>query len=299
MIDNDFLQWTYTLKPFYTEFAQLLRDVPFRQHLMRYFMDFEVTRAELENLQYSSRDDDDVVSSMMSKAREIAREIVAEARVKDDKDITAWFTRGDVRQAILRIDGRYSKVEPDKVIAEFETAGVLEKARRDMYKFKYCYGTLLKVMSAAHNMEIMPQFDPRPDLDWGDNEVNSPVGGASWRGSNEREQRDFNDVRNYRDAPRRPYSSDDDLDMSDLFFSWPRRLTRAATSIASGTIPSRRSASPRSLRNEPLRFRNEPVRFMIPFHHLLNELRFRCRRWIGTYVQTGMNECRGLRNSGL
>ena len=52
-----------------------------RQHLMRYFMDIEVTRAELEDLTHSSRDDEGVVRATMSKAREVAREIAAAARI--------------------------------------------------------------------------------------------------------------------------------------------------------------------------------------------------------------------------
>jgi hypothetical protein len=210
MLDNEFLKWTLSLKPFYTDFISRLEDVPFRQHLMRYFMDFEVTRAELENLEHSSRTDEEVVKSMTSKARDVAREIVAEARVRINKDITAWFTRAHVRQAILRVDGRFSRVEADKVIEEFQMAGVLEKARRDMYKFKYGYGKILDVMGKAHNMDITPQFDPRPGVDWEDNEVNSPLGGASWRGDDSKEQRDFSDPRNY--GEQKPYNSDDYVD---------------------------------------------------------------------------------------
>jgi hypothetical protein len=210
MLDNEFLNWTLSLKPFYNDFVTRLENVPFRQHLMRYFMDFEVTRAELESLEHSSRTDEEVVKSMTSKARDVAREIVAEARVRMDMDITAWFTRAHVRQAILRVDGRYSKVEADKVIQEFELAGVLDRARRDMFKFKYGYGKLLKVLGDAHNMEIIPQFDPRPGVDWGDNEVNSPAGGEPWRGGNPAEQRDFSDPRNY--SRGGPYNPDDDLE---------------------------------------------------------------------------------------
>ena len=39
------------LKPFYADFIERLSDVTFKQHLMRYFVEFEVTRAELEDLQ--------------------------------------------------------------------------------------------------------------------------------------------------------------------------------------------------------------------------------------------------------
>ena len=43
MTDPEFIKWSHTLKPFYNDFIEALQGVEFRQHLMRYFMDFEVT----------------------------------------------------------------------------------------------------------------------------------------------------------------------------------------------------------------------------------------------------------------
>ena len=54
MNTQEFLQWTYTLKPFFTDFTDMLERVDVRQHLLRHFMDIEVTRAELEDLKHSS-----------------------------------------------------------------------------------------------------------------------------------------------------------------------------------------------------------------------------------------------------
>ena len=112
MTDQEFLDWAVSLKPFYTRFIVALQGVVFRQHLMRYFMDFPVEREELEDLTHSSRNDESVVRATMPKAREIARAIVADARVWHSLDITSWFNASHLRDAIKRHDGPRSRIEP-------------------------------------------------------------------------------------------------------------------------------------------------------------------------------------------
>lgn len=185
MTDREFAEWSISLKPFYAEFVQALESVVFKQHLMRYFVDFEVTRVELEDLQHSSRNDENVVRSTMSKAREVARAIAADARVAQGNDITTWFNTAMVRDAIRRIDGPRTKIEASQVLMEWERAGVLVRERGDYCRFKYKYGTLLKVMGEAHNLEIVNSWDYKPD-DFGDNPVNNPVGGDLWRGNTQK-----------------------------------------------------------------------------------------------------------------
>ena len=197
MTDREFLEWSLSLKPFYADFVKALDSVEFKQHLMRYFTEFEVTRAELEDLKFSSRDDESVIKSTMSKAREMARAIVADARIVWNLDITAWFSIMHLRDAIKRQEGgRTAKMDASDVLTEFERAGVLIKARRDMYMFKHAYGKLLKKMGEAHNMEIIPHHDYKPG-DFDDNEVNSTQGAPAWRGANSREERQRSDPRNY------------------------------------------------------------------------------------------------------
>ena len=75
---HEFNQWTIGLKDFFTDFTDMLERVDVRQHLMRYFMDIEVKRRELEDLTHSSRDDASVVKATMSKARKVARAIAAD-----------------------------------------------------------------------------------------------------------------------------------------------------------------------------------------------------------------------------
>jgi hypothetical protein len=185
MTDKEFLEWSLTLKPFYAEFVKALDSVAFKQHLMRYFMEVEVERAELEDLKYSSRDDENVIKATMSKAREVARAIVADARVMQGNDITSWFNIAALREAIKRVDGSRTKVEASQVLLEFERAGVLIRERGDYSRFKYRYGTLLQMMGAAHSLEIIPSWDYKPD-DWGENEVLSPNGAPEWRGNKQK-----------------------------------------------------------------------------------------------------------------
>jgi hypothetical protein len=182
MIAPEFQAWARSLKPFFDTVAANLKSVIFRQHLVRFFMDVEVTRAELEDLTYSSREDEDVVRSTMSKEREMARAIVADARVLGGQDITSWFNTQELRLAIQRIDGPRTKIEASDVIREYERADVIERIRGDIHKFKYKYGTLLKKLGEAHSLPITNNWDYEPD-DWGDNEVMSTIGGSPWRGN--------------------------------------------------------------------------------------------------------------------
>ena len=126
MSDAEFLVWALGLKPFYADFIERLGHVTFRQHLMRYFVEFEVTRAELEDLKHSSRNDEEIVRQFSSEARNMAREMVADARILPHRDITAWFSVANVREAIRRIENsKYTKMQAGDVMAEFENAGVL------------------------------------------------------------------------------------------------------------------------------------------------------------------------------
>ena len=181
MTDEEFIAWALSLKPFYAKFITALESVAFRRHLMRYFMDLEVDRAELEDLTHSSKNDETVVRATMSKAREVARAIVADARVVNVMDITAWFTTANLREAIRRVDGKFSRVDPHQVMMEFERAGVVEKVRGDIHKFKWGYGKLLQMFGDAHHLSITNNWDFRPG-DFDDNEVNTNLGVPSWRG---------------------------------------------------------------------------------------------------------------------
>ena len=182
MNDAEFQTWTWGYKPFYSEFTAMLETVPVRQHLMRYFRDVECSQAELEDLTHSSRFDENVVKSTMSKERKIARQIAASARIVAGNDLVAWFNIYDLRTAVLREDGQRSRLDANDVLREFEIAGVIEPMSGGHYRFKYGYGKTLQELGKAHNLELTPAHQVGPG-DFDDNPVLSNVNPPPWRGN--------------------------------------------------------------------------------------------------------------------
>jgi hypothetical protein len=182
------LNWATELKPFYTKFTEALKSVPVRQHLMRYFMDFETTQVELENLQYSSRGDENVVRSVMSDPRRVGRKIVADARVMQGLDITAWFNSAALRDAIRRHEGPRTRIEPHQVLEDWSRCRVIEKERGDWYRFRFRYRTLLKALGDAHGLELHNDWEYVLGEDDGDNDVRSTAGAPGWRGNKQKGQ---------------------------------------------------------------------------------------------------------------
>jgi hypothetical protein len=167
---------------------------------MRYFMDIETSRAELEDLTHSSRDDENVVKATMSKVREVARAIAASARIVAGNDLTAWFNLHHLRSAIFREDGQRSRVEPSAVMKEFELAGVIEAMSGGHHRFKWGYGKTLQELGKAHNLELPPQHPTGPG-DYDANPVMSAANPPPWRGNKAKGGDDL----------RRPFNPSDDF----------------------------------------------------------------------------------------
>ena len=172
---------------------------------MRYFRDYPCSREELEDLTHSSRNDERVIKSTMSKARELARDIAASGHIVTGNDITAWFNIQHLRAAILREDGQKSRVEASSVMMEYERAGVIEPARAEggYVRFKWGYGRLLQKLGEAHNLKLEPVWDVGPG-DFDENPVKSMVNPPPWRGAKKRKGDD-------RYRPFNP-SVDDDIE---------------------------------------------------------------------------------------
>ena len=142
MSDAEFLVWALGLKPFYAEFIERLNDVTFKQHLMRYFMEFEVTRAELEDLRHSSRNDEEIVKQFSSAARQGWRgrwsPTPASCRIRTSLPGSRWPMC--VTQSGASRTRKYARMQAGEVMAEFENAGILESMTQgNMYRFKYGY----------------------------------------------------------------------------------------------------------------------------------------------------------------
>ncbi len=200
MNDAEFQAWTWGYKPFYSELTTMLETVVVRQHLMRYFRDIECNQAELEDLTHSSRFDENVVKSTMSKERKIARQIAASARIVAGNDLTAWFNIYNLRTAVTREDGQRSRVDANDILREFEIAGVMETMSGGYYRFKYGYGKTLQEIGKAHNLELTPTHAVGPG-DFDDNPILSNANPPPWRG---------NKVKGGDDR-RRPFNPSDDF----------------------------------------------------------------------------------------
>jgi hypothetical protein len=206
MLENEFRDWAFSLKPFYAAFIKHFENHEACQHLMRYFMDLECTREELEDLTLSSRSSESVVKSTMSHTRYVSRRIVADARILSDKDLNAWFNTAHVREAIVRVDGKKSKVEAEAVMTEFERTGATEQMRGDWRRFKYGYAKTLKTIGDAHSLKIDPDHEFRPG-DWDENPVTSTVDAPDWRGKKKK-----NSQPNYSPRPHYPDDSSEPFD---------------------------------------------------------------------------------------
>jgi hypothetical protein len=137
----------------------------------------------------------------MSKAREVARNIAAAARIHAGLDITAWFNQQHLRDAIRREEGPRTKVEPTSIIAEYERAGVIEQMHGGYYRFKWNYGRLLQKLGEAHGLPLEALYSTGPG-DFEPNDVRSINNPPTWRGNpkaNDNRRRPF-DVGN-RDDP--------------------------------------------------------------------------------------------------
>ena len=103
---------------FYADFLDRLTDVTFKQHLMRYFVEFEVTRRIGGSPTFLAPDRGGSSNSFSNAARNMAREMVADARILPHKDITAWFSMANVREAIRRIENsKYTRMDASEVMA--------------------------------------------------------------------------------------------------------------------------------------------------------------------------------------
>ena len=190
LTDAEFQAWAWAYKPFYAEFTALLETVVVRRHLMRYFRDVECSQAALEDLTQSSRFDENVVKATMARPREVARELAASACIVGGSDLTAWFNMTHLRAAVLRVDGQRSRVDAGAVLKEYELAGVLEPVSGGFYRFRYGYGKTLRLLGAAHNLELLPNHPTRPG-DYDDNPVRSIHNPPPWRGIPARRSRGY------------------------------------------------------------------------------------------------------------
>jgi hypothetical protein len=182
-----FRQWAETLKPFFTEFTALMQQRIVKEHFMKYFMEFETDKYEVESIKHSSSTDAVIVTANMTWSRRIARFIVEEGRIFEDLDITYPFTASDLNRRVSEVGTELGlrNVQAARVIGEFEQADVLEKvvvSGAKKMRFKYKLGTLSDVMSAAIGVELESHFILDKDKDFGPNDCDGSTR-PPWKGN--------------------------------------------------------------------------------------------------------------------
>jgi len=74
LAQQEFLSWSNSLKPMFTEFDTLLKDHHAIEHFMHMFMNRSVTKAAVENVIGSAATDADVILHGLSMTRKLAKE---------------------------------------------------------------------------------------------------------------------------------------------------------------------------------------------------------------------------------
>lgn len=167
MTEAEFRAWAETLKPFFTEFTQLMEKRIVREHFMKMMLDMEVDKYEIESIKHSSSGDSQIVLSNMNWARRVAKYIIEDGRIFEDLDITYPFAVSDLNKRVSEVSLELGlrNVQGTRVLAEFEAAGVLEKVvvkGQRFLRFTHKIATLTDMFGKAINapMEAKFVFEP-------------------------------------------------------------------------------------------------------------------------------------------
>lgn len=173
--ESEFRNWAESLKPWFDEFTALMQKREVLEHYMRYFMDIEVERHEIESIKHSSSTDEAIVMAGMNWARKIAKYIIEEGRIIEDMAIEYPFTPADLNRRVLELQHELGmrNVQGARVLAEFEQAGVIERVvvkGAKKLRFTHKIGTLTELFGAAISVKLQPQFEFNED-DYGLNDA--------------------------------------------------------------------------------------------------------------------------------
>lgn len=187
MTEMQFKAWAETLKPFFTEFTELMNRRDVREHFMRYFMEFPANKYEVESIKHSSSNDAQIVISNMNWARRIAKHIVEDGRIFEDLDITYPFSVSDLNKRVTEVSLELGmrNVQGSRVMAEFDHADTLERVvvgGMNKLRFKYKIGTLTDVFGEAISAPLQPRFVFDAEKDYGPNDCDG-LTRPPWRGA--------------------------------------------------------------------------------------------------------------------
>ncbi len=172
--EMQFRSWTETLKPFFDEFNELLKDQTNVAHYIRYFMDLEPNRYEIESIQFSSSGDPEIAEANMSWARRVAKSILESGYVAaEDLD---WSVPFDRARAVERIREEFPRVgvpniDPSSVLREFTELGIwvaYSGGGPRGLRSRCNWGNSLKMFSEYTGVGVEP-YRELVDSDYGEN----------------------------------------------------------------------------------------------------------------------------------
>ena len=175
MTELEFRAWTVTIEPWFARFTEFLHTKAGQEHMMEYFSTYRCVKMEVQNIKLSSSTDDAIVSANMSWTRRIAKHIIESGYIIDDHAIEIPFTAAHFAERVSKAckDLGMRDVQPMRVMAEFEDAGVIEEItfqRRRMHRFKWMIGDLTNKFGEAISATMSPHFEHGPG-NFGPNEA--------------------------------------------------------------------------------------------------------------------------------
>jgi len=187
MTEMQFKAWSETLKPFFSEFNEMMKQRDVREHFMRYFMEYPVDKFEVESIKHSSSNDAQIVISNMNWARRIAKFIIEDGRIFEDLDLTYPFSMSDLNKRVseVALELGMRSVQGARVLAEFDNADVLERVvlqGMNKLRFKYKLGQTTAVFGEAISAPMDSRFVFDTEKDFGLNDCTGSTR-PKWRGA--------------------------------------------------------------------------------------------------------------------
>jgi len=160
MTDMEFRKWADTLKPWFTEFATLLRRLDVREHLFHYFATLPTDKYEVESIKNSSSQDEEIATANMRPSRRFAKLILEEGRIHDDLSLEYRFNMADLGNRVNELATvlHVRPVRTDLVLAEWQDAGIL-KRHGMFHAFTHKHETLLDKFGEIISVQLEKRYE--------------------------------------------------------------------------------------------------------------------------------------------
>lgn len=186
LTEMQFRGWAETLKPWFDSYSTFMMRRDVREHYVRFFMDREVTKSQVESIKHSSSNDPSIINANMAWPRMIAKRILEEGRIYEDLAIEVPFLEADFNNRVNELvkEMGLRTVQGSRVMREFEQIGVVDTVTsgfKRYRRFRYKLGELTKLFSDAIGVPLNSRFDFDENEDFGlnDAEIGARI---NWKG---------------------------------------------------------------------------------------------------------------------